>query len=66
MHGAVIVKNSVLIELAKRWDDDAKEPEFLDGSNEAIVSNSIAKGERHAKRECADTLRKLIEILGDR
>ena len=60
------MKNSVLLELAKRWDSDAEEPTVTNGSSEAVVSNSIAKGHREAKRECADTLRKLIDMLGDR
>jgi hypothetical protein len=60
------MKNSVLEELVRRWHSDAKEPEFIDGSNNALVSNAVAKGERQAKRECADTILRLIEILGER
>ena len=59
------MKESILLELANRWIADAVEPELQDGSDEAKISNAIAKGERQAKRECADGLRMLIAVLGE-
>ena len=54
----------LLLELAKRWDQDAKEPEMQDGSEKAKIGNAKRQGYRECKRECADTLRTLIEMLG--
>lgn len=63
------MKNVILIELAKRWDRDAKpiaRPAVVEDSSEsAKEKNAIARGYRECKRECADTLRILIKMLGD-
>lgn len=56
----------ILLELAKRWEQDAVEPENQDGAPEAAIGNAIAKGERQAKRECADALRMLVNLLGEK
>lgn len=58
------MKDAILIELAARWERDATTPECEDGSKEAEIGNAIAKGERQTKRECADTLRALVSMLG--
>lgn len=58
------MKNDVLIELADRWERDAIAPENEDGSPEAERGNVLCKGQRKAKRECADALRTLISIIG--
>lgn len=60
------MKEVVLLELARRWESEAKEPQAMDGSDEAKIPNAIASGERQAKRECADALRMLIDLLGTR
>lgn len=60
------MNDSVLLELARRWESDATEPKARDGSDAAIVTNAIAQGERQEKRECADTLRTLVDMLGTR
>lgn len=60
------MKSSILLELAKRWEQDAVTPEKQDGSPEAALGNAIAKGERQAKRECADALKTLVGLLGER
>ncbi|HEY0684677.1 MAG TPA: hypothetical protein VGD45_20240 [Steroidobacter sp.] len=60
------MNDSVLLELARRWESDAKTPNAMDGSDEAKIPNAIAQGERQAKRECADTLRTLVSMLGRR
>lgn len=59
------MKNVVLQELINRWETDAQEPTDVDGNPEAEIRNAIAKGERQAKRECADTLRTLMTLIGD-
>jgi hypothetical protein len=58
------MKDTVLLELATRWENDAKPPEVQDGADEAKIRNAIDKGHRECKRECADTLRTLVKILG--
>lgn len=58
------MKDSILLELAHRWDADAHVPECMDGSPEAAVPNAIDRGRREAKRECADALRMLVGLLG--
>jgi hypothetical protein len=60
------MRDTIILELASRWEKDAKEPQCCDGSPEAQLSNGRASGMREAKRECADTLRTLVELLGDR
>ena len=60
------MKDSVLYELANRWDRDAEAPNCEDGSPEAQRGNDVAKGIREGKRECADCLRSLIQLIGDK
>lgn len=60
------MNESVLYELAHKWDRDAKTPECQDGSPDAQRSNDIAEGIRKGKRECADCLRSLIQLIGDK
>lgn len=57
------MNNEILLELAKRWDADAITPQVQDGSPDALIVNAECKGERQAKRECADTLRMLVDIF---
>ena len=59
------MKSSILLELAKRWEQDAVDPQLQDGAP-AQFGNAVAKGERQAKRECADALKMLVQILGER
>lgn len=59
------MKDAVLLELAARWDREAETPETQDGAEEAKIGNAKAQGERECRRECADTLRILIRMLGD-
>jgi len=58
------MNDATLLELADRWDKESETPETTDGSDEAKVPNAVDQGHRECKRECADTLRTLIEILG--
>ena len=59
------MKDAVLLELAARWEREAKAPDCEDGGESAKVPNAIASGERRALRACADTLRTLVDMLGD-
>ena len=59
------MKDAVLMELAARWEREAKAPEVEDGSETAKVANAIARGERQGMRMCADGLRMLVQMLGD-
>lgn len=58
------MRNVVLVELARRWRKDAEVPE------PAITYNTEqemyeAKAARETKRECADTLLTLIDVMPD-
>jgi len=57
------MKKEVLLELAEKWERDAIEPKCSDGSKEAERQNAIDQGIRNGKRQCADSLRALIDIL---
>ena len=59
------MKDAVLIELANRWDAQAVQPEKQDGSENAKIPNAKEAGRREAKRECADTIRMLISLIGE-
>lgn len=59
------MKDTILMELAERWRREAKAPECEDGSTQAVINNAVGKGAREAKRECADKLEALVNILGD-
>ena len=58
------MNSAVLLELAKRWDHEAKTPRVQDDSDSAKMSNAVAKARRETKRGCADTLRTLVKMLG--
>ena len=58
------MRTVVLIELAEKWERDAKEPNVTSNNPEYAEANGIHQGMRETKRECADTLRMLIQVLG--
>lgn len=58
------MKKEVLLILADRWERDAVTPDAQDGSKEAEILNAVQQGIREGKRECADGLRTLVEMLG--
>ena len=60
------MKESVLLELANRWDRDGQPPDVQDGSDQAEIRNAVDRGHREAKRECADALRTLVIMLGEK
>ncbi len=60
------MKDAILIELAKRWDQDRLKNVVDDGAEEAKIQNAVAKGRREGKRECADALRSLVKLLGEK
>ena len=57
--------DNILHKLADRWERDAKDPEAMDGSDEAKERNAYEHGVRKTKRECASTLRELVRLIGD-
>ena len=59
------MKDAVLLELARRFESDAREPVCEDGSPEAQRRNDTEKGRRAGKREAAEMLRALIQLLGE-
>lgn len=59
------MKNAVLIELANKWIRDSNPSGPQDGSEEAKIGNAVLQGQRESKRECADTLITLTQLLGD-
>lgn len=58
------MKDAVLLELATRWERDAQEPRCQDGSADAALRNATEHGIRQGKRECADALKTLVQLLG--
>jgi len=62
----LIMKDSVLIELAKKWEDEARTPQCQDGSPGAEIGNAEAHGRRQGLRMCADALRMLVDLLGSK
>ena len=63
------MKNEILIELARRWENMAHPPNVVDEKESAVSPSDwrregMEAGERQTLRMCADTLRTLIEILG--
>jgi hypothetical protein len=59
------MKDAVLLELAARWERDAKAPQCEDGAEAARLSNAKQAGNREGRRECADALRMLVALLGE-
>ncbi len=59
-----MMKSVVLLELAKRWKEMAEEPEVIDGSENAEISNDEARGRREGMRMCADSLEMIVSLLG--
>jgi hypothetical protein len=59
------MKSAILLELAARWERDARPPQCEDGAPEAQLTNAQYKGERRAKGMCAEDLRVLVRVLGD-
>jgi hypothetical protein len=60
------MKDLILLELARKWEIDASDPKTANGASEAAIRNATDKGIREGKRECADTLRSLIVLLGSK
>jgi len=64
----------ILLELAKKWEREVKDSEEATASRDAPSGPSGAAiqdseerkecGRRESKRECADTLRTLVQMLG--
>ena len=61
------MKPEILLELADRWMRDAQGPDtqcVSDNSPESKLKDGLLIGHREGKRECADALRSLVQILG--
>lgn len=56
---------AVLLELSRCWKRNARAPDVESGGKDAKVPSTIARGERQALRACADTLRTLVQMLGE-
>ena len=59
------MRDSIVLELAKRWDAAARDPMVEDGSPDAEINNAVARASREVRRECAESLRVLVALLGD-
>lgn len=58
------MKSEILLELATRWEHEAKESLLIKPDNKHMNEHDhVAKGAREAKRECADTLRTLVQLF---
>lgn len=62
------MKDAILIELASRWEKQAKNNESLayEDSPDGLKQMSKDEGERETLRMCADTLRTLVSIIGEK
>lgn len=60
------MKDTVLIELANRWKADVQADAQTPADEENELGNAKAKGMRETKRECADTLIALVQMLGEK
>lgn len=59
------MRDSVILELAEKWEREAREPLCQNGSEEAKIPNAIADGERRAQLKCANDIRALIALIGE-
>lgn len=58
------MKKEVLLELAEKWEREAREPKITNAHPDHEMDNIKAAVRRETKRECADTLRMLVQLLG--
>lgn len=61
------MKDAILLELASRWEREA-DPQAGCGYPDTEGGHRLAgkhEGERETLRMCADTLRTLVDMLGD-
>lgn len=57
------MKDATLLELAKRWEQDAGEK--ATGDFPTVAADAYARGRRETLRECADTLRSVLQVAGE-
>ena len=60
------MKDVILIELANRWIADAAYPKEILNEEEGGCIGARNAAIRETKRECADTLITLVQMLGDK
>ena len=53
----------VLLELAKKWEAVSKDPEIVDGHEDAKLGNALSKGVRIGLAQAASELRLLVKLL---
>ena len=61
-----MINETVILELAKRWELEADPPSTEDLPEEADdrnVTQSCDRTYRECKRECADALRSLVDLI---
>jgi len=59
------MRNTILVELSNRWTADANDPGEPHEAFNSEVEAAKAKAIRETKRECADTLLSLMQVLPD-
>lgn len=58
------MNDRVLLELAAKWEREARPPDVEDGSETAKLGNATDAGMRIAMRNCSRQLRELVDLLG--
>ena len=58
------MKETILIELVRKWEKDAQDPEVMNGSPEAQIRNAEDRGIRKGIAMCACNLYELVLLLG--
>lgn len=56
------MNSAILLELVKKWEEQADPKKDAPATDQSGANKDA--GRREAKRECADTLRLLVGILG--
>ena len=57
------MKKEILFVLIDKWNRLVPEPQAVDSTKDAELSNALEKGMRMGKQQCADDLIKLIALL---
>jgi hypothetical protein len=57
------MKKEILFAMIDKWNKLVQEPQAVDSTKDAELSNALEKGMRIGKQQCADDLIKLIALL---
>jgi len=67
------MKSVILLELAKRWEQDAQPPKTsafapapIDEAINSVINRAHASARSETLRECADALKSLVALLGEK